>query len=175
MTSPGRWTCGRDPADGWNKYRPSLWMKFLQGWRPFSASRAFSLYAAWHSVSPGRAAQAGGRAAALFCREGLAKNMVPRTICPLKMKWASPSIWFLQVAQDDAVFLFHGGVHGVAVTCAYFFVDVEAGGAEDGALSGLSPYEFPGFSASCIFMKIFMEVLATICCAPFLSASRIPA
>ena len=52
---------------------------------------------------------------------------------------------FLQVAQDDAVFLFHGGVHGVAVTCAYFFVDVEAGGAEDGALAGLSPYEFPGF------------------------------
>ena len=52
---------------------------------------------------------------------------------------------FLQVAQDDAVFLFHGGVLGVSVSCAYLFVDVEAGGAEDGALSGLSPYEFPGF------------------------------
>ena len=47
---------------------------------------------------------------------------------------------FLQVTQDNAVFLFNCGGVGVTVVRADLFVDVETCGTQDSALSCLSAY-----------------------------------
>ena len=52
---------------------------------------------------------------------------------------------FLQVAQDNAIFLFHRGIHGVAVIGTDLLIDVESCCSEDSTLPSLSAYQFPCF------------------------------
>ena len=50
---------------------------------------------------------------------------------------------FLQIAQDNAVFLFNCGIHGVTVIGTDLFIDIETCGTQDSALPCLPAYQFP--------------------------------
>ena len=50
---------------------------------------------------------------------------------------------FLQIAQDNAVFLFHRGGIGVAIVGTDLLIDVESCCSEDSALPRLPAYQFP--------------------------------